>query len=66
MDKSDKATPQTLKQRQATLKAKRRASGYVEIATWVKTETNDRLNEQAKKQGITKGELLDDLVTKSV
>jgi hypothetical protein len=66
MDKSDKATPQTLKQRQATLKAKRRANGYVEIATWVKTETNDRLNEQAKEQGITKGELLDYLVIKSV
>jgi hypothetical protein len=62
MAKSDKAAPQTLKQRQATLRAKRRADGYIEITTWVKTDTNDRLNEQAKKQGITKGELLDQLI----
>jgi hypothetical protein len=66
MANSDKSAPQTLKQRQDTLRAKRKANGYVEITTWVKTETNDRLNEQAKKKGITKGELLDDLVTKSV
>jgi hypothetical protein len=66
MANSDKSAPQTLKQRQDTLRAKRKANGYVEITTWVKTETNDRLNGQAKKKGITKGELLDDLVTKSV
>ena len=62
MTKSDKAAPQTANQRQATKRAKRKADGFIEVITWVKTDTRDKLKAEADKQGITTGELLDNLM----
>jgi hypothetical protein len=62
MAKSDKSAPQTLKQRQDTLRAKRKANGYVEITTWVEVGTRDHLKAQASDQGITIGQQIDQLI----
>jgi hypothetical protein len=62
MAKSDKEAPQTIKQRQATLKAKRREDGYIEMAVWVKTDTRDQLKAQANEQGVTIGQRIDQLI----
>ena len=59
---ADKAAPQTPSQRQAALKAKRREDGYIEMAVWIKTETRDQLKAQASEQGVTIGQLIDQLI----
>jgi len=62
MANKDKAAPQTPSQRQATLKAKRREDGYIEMAVWVKTDTRDQLKAQANEQGVTIGQRIDQLI----
>ena len=59
---ADKAAPQTRNQRQATHKAKRREDGYIEMAVWIKAETRDQLKAQASEQGVTIGQLIDQLI----
>ena len=59
---ANKVAPQTPSQRQATLKAKRREDGYIEMAVWIKTETRDQLKAQASDQVITTGQLIDQLI----
>ena len=60
---ANKAAPQTPSQRQATLKAKRREDGYIEMAVWVKADTRDRLKAEAAKQGMTTGQVIDQLMS---
>ena len=62
MENKDKAAPQTPSQRQATLKAKRREDGYIEMAVWVTAATRDKLKAQASEQGVTIGERIDQLL----
>lgn len=62
MANKDKAEPQTANQRQATKRAKRKADGFIEVITWVKTDTRDKLKAEAAKLGITTGELIDNLM----
>ena len=62
MAKSDKEAPQTIKQRQATLRAKRKADGYVEMSVWVKAKTHDKVTQYAVEFKCSMGEMLDDLV----
>ena len=62
MANKDKAVPQTPSQRQATLKAKRREDGYIEMAVWIKADTRDQLKAQASEQGVTIGQLIDQLI----
>ena len=64
MDKSDKAAPQTIKQRQDTLRNKRKQDGFVEISAWVEISTRDQLKAQAIEQGITMGQQIDQLIIK--
>jgi len=59
---ANKAAPQTPSQRQATLKAKRREDGYIEMAVWIKADTRDQLKAQASEQGVTIGQLIDQLI----
>jgi len=66
MAQSDKAAPQTIKQRQDTLRAKRKADGYVEMSVWVKAKTNERLLQYAVEFKCSTGEMLDDLVAKNL
>jgi hypothetical protein len=61
MDKPDKAAPQTIKQRQDTLRAKRKQDGFIEISAWIAVSTRDQLKARANKQGITIGQLIDQL-----
>lgn len=61
-EQDKKEAPRTLKQRQATHRAKRKADGFVEVITWMKVGTRDRLKAEADKQGISTGELLDQLI----
>ncbi len=62
MANSDKAAPKTIKQRQETLRAKRKADGYVEMSVWVKAKTRDRVTQYAVEFKCSMGEMLDDLV----
>ena len=62
MANKGKEAPQTRNQRQATHKAKRREDGYIEMAVWIKAETRDQLKAQASEQGITTGQLIDQLI----
>jgi hypothetical protein len=64
MAKSDKEAPQTIKQRQATLRAKRKADGYVEMSVWVKAKTHDKVTQYAVEFKCGMGEVIDDLVSK--
>ena len=57
-----KISPKTLKQRQDTLRAKRKANGYVEITAWVEVGTRDQLKAQASDQRITIGQQIDQLI----
>jgi hypothetical protein len=66
MAKSDKEAPQTIKQRQATLRAKRRAEGYVEMSVWVEAKTRDRVTQYAVEFKCGMGEVIDDLVAKNL
>jgi hypothetical protein len=57
----DKAAPQTIKQRQDTLRAKRKQDGFIEISAWIAVGTRDQIKDEANKQGITFGQQIDRL-----
>jgi hypothetical protein len=58
----DKAAPQTIKQRQDTLRAKRKQDGFVEISAWIAVGTRDQLKDKANENGITIGQQIDRLI----
>ena len=59
---TEKAAPQTPRQRQAALKAKRIAAGFTEVTMWIEADTCNQLKAQAIEQGITIGQRIDQLI----
>ena len=62
MIESKKAEPKSVKQRQAAFKARQREEGLVEIAVWVKANTNEKLSAKAFELNMTKGQVIDDVL----
>ena len=50
------------KLRQAALRAKRHAEGYVEVSMWLKVKTLDRLQIMKGESSLTQGQIIDQLI----
>ena len=54
----------TVSERQASFRQQKKAQGYVELSAWVKESTFKKITIISEQKGITKGEVIDEIISK--
>ena len=66
MAEQDKAVPKTASQRQTSFREAKTADGFVEVRMWLDKRTFEKIKASASADGISQGEVVDQIMIKNV